>query len=69
MRDFRFVQYVYLGGVIERISAMSDSVEEADPLSENRYVMFWMSDLYKVCFRVSMVVGCIPIAIFPVIGN
>ena len=48
---------------------MSDSVEEADPLSENRSVMFWMSDLYKVCFRVPMVVGCIPIAIFSVIGN
>ena len=36
---------------------------------KNRFVMLWMSDLYKVCFRVSMVVGCIPIAIFSVIGN
>ena len=69
MWGLRFVQYVYLGGVIERICTMSDSVEETDPSSENRSVMFWMSDLYKVCFRVSMVVGCIPIAIFPVIGN
>ena len=30
------MQYVYLGGVIERISAMSDSVEEADPSSEKQ---------------------------------
>ena len=36
MRDFRFVQYVYLGGVIERICAMSDSVEETDPSSEKQ---------------------------------